>query len=106
MTVNDTNICLPLFSNPNEPKQVSSQTWPTYSHENRQYFKILRNQSADAVGKDLISRYGMFLWDYIVPTMLDDAQKAQTTHDCEANDGFAVHGTVAIIAICSYLSIA
>ena len=92
------------FSNPNKPGPVSSQTWPTYRHDERQYFRILRNQSADAIGKDLVSRHGMFLWNYVEPTMLEDAKKAQAIHDCVTDGGSAVYGTVVIIAICSYLS--
>ena len=66
---------LTFFRNPNEPRPVS-QKWPVFTNEDKQYFRILRDQSANAIGSNLLPSEE-HLWNSIFPALLAQTGKAK-----------------------------
>ena len=63
------------FSNPNEPRPIKKK-WPAYNNEEKQYFRILRDQTAEPIGSNLLPREEN-LWNKIVPTLLAAIEKSK-----------------------------
>lgn len=61
--------------NPNEPRPIKKK-WPAYNNEEKQYFRILRDQTAEPIGSNLLPREEN-LWNKIVPTLLAAIEKSK-----------------------------